>query len=88
VGHPLRREDGSVIACTIASGPCQSSHSWVESFAELTTIFYCLIFDSPNFEDQVRVFISPRNKVTHLYPCALGSLLSPLTTRRATVKVF
>jgi hypothetical protein len=28
--RPLWREDGSVIYCTIASGPCQSSHSWVE----------------------------------------------------------
>jgi hypothetical protein len=27
---PLWREDWSVIYCTIASGPCQSSHSWVE----------------------------------------------------------
>jgi hypothetical protein len=26
MGHPLWREDGSVIYCTIASGPCQSSH--------------------------------------------------------------
>jgi hypothetical protein len=30
VWHPLWREDGSVIYCTIASRPCQSSHSWVE----------------------------------------------------------
>jgi hypothetical protein len=28
--RPLWREDRSVIYCTIASGPCQSSHSWVE----------------------------------------------------------
>jgi hypothetical protein len=27
---PLWREDGSVIYRTIASGPCQNSHSWVE----------------------------------------------------------
>jgi hypothetical protein len=31
--------------------------------AELTTIFYCLVWDSPNLEDQVPVFISPRNRV-------------------------
>jgi hypothetical protein len=30
VGHPLWREDWSVIYCTIASGPCQSGHCWVE----------------------------------------------------------
>jgi hypothetical protein len=28
--RPLWREDGSVNYCTIASGPCQSSHSYVE----------------------------------------------------------
>jgi hypothetical protein len=55
------------------------------SSAELTTIFYCLIWDSPNLEGQVPVFISPR--VAQSYPWALGSLLSPLTTRRATVEV-
>jgi hypothetical protein len=30
VGHPLWRQYGSVIYCTIASGPCQSCHSWIE----------------------------------------------------------
>jgi hypothetical protein len=56
--------------------------------AELTTIFYSLIWDSPNLESQVPVFISSRNRVAQLYPRALGSLLSPLATRRATVEVF
>jgi hypothetical protein len=56
-------------------------------------MLYCLIWDSPNLEGQVPVFISPRNKVAQLYPWALGSLYvvsydSPLTTRRATVEVF
>jgi hypothetical protein len=77
------------------------------------TIFYCLIWDSPNLEGQVSVFISPgtgwpsytpghwvpfcrlfrlagttvevispRNRVAQLYPLALSSLLSHLTTRR------
>jgi hypothetical protein len=41
--------------------------------AEFTTIFYCLIWDSPNLEGQVPVFISPRNRVAQLYPRALGS---------------
>jgi hypothetical protein len=30
------------------------------------------IWDSPNLEDQVPVFISPRNRVARLYPRALG----------------
>jgi hypothetical protein len=38
------------------------------SSAELTAIFYCLIWDSPNLEGQVPVFISPRNRVAQLYP--------------------
>jgi hypothetical protein len=42
--------------------------------AKLTTIFYCLIWDSPNLEGQVPVFISPRNRMAQLYPRALGSL--------------
>jgi hypothetical protein len=44
------------------------------STAELTAIFYCLIWDSPNLEGQVPVFIFPRNRVAQLYPRALGSL--------------
>jgi hypothetical protein len=32
------------------------------------------IWDSPNLEGQVRVFISHRNRVAQLYPQALGSL--------------
>jgi hypothetical protein len=44
------------------------------SRSELTAIFYCLIWDSPNFEGQVPIFISPRNRVAQLYPRALGSL--------------
>jgi hypothetical protein len=39
---------------------------------ELTTIFYCLIWDPPNLECQVPVFISPRNRVAQIYPRALG----------------
>jgi hypothetical protein len=41
--------------------------------AELTAIFYCLIWDSLNLEGQVPVFISTRNRVAQLYPRALGS---------------
>jgi hypothetical protein len=39
-------------------------------------------------EGQVPVFISPRNRVAQIYPRALGSVLSPLTTRWATVEVI
>jgi hypothetical protein len=40
--------------------------------AEPITILYCLIWDSPNLEGQVPVFISPRNRVAQLYSRALG----------------
>jgi hypothetical protein len=42
--------------------------------AELMAIFYCFIWDSPNLEGQVPIFISPRNRVAQLYLRALGSL--------------
>jgi hypothetical protein len=37
-------------------------------------ILLCQIWDSPNLEDQVPIFISPRKRVAQLYPQALGSL--------------
>jgi hypothetical protein len=47
------------------------------------TSFYCLRFETPpNLEDQVPVFISPRNRVARLYPQALGfSLTLQLTSQ-------
>jgi hypothetical protein len=53
--------------------------------AELTTILYCLIWDSPNPEGHVPVFISASNRVAQLYLRALGSLIVAFMTRRATV---
>jgi hypothetical protein len=50
---------------------------------ELTAIFYCLVWDSPNLEGQVPVFISSRNRVAQLYPRHCVPFLSPLTARRA-----
>jgi hypothetical protein len=74
VGQPLWREDGPVIYSYnfFRALPEQSLSG--PSSAELTTIFYCLIWDSSNLEGQVRIFISPRNRVAQLYPRALGSL--------------
>jgi hypothetical protein len=44
------------------------------SLTEPITTLYCLIWDSPNLEGQVPIFISPRSRVAQLYPWALGSL--------------
>jgi hypothetical protein len=64
-GLPLWWEDGSAICSVITQ--------WSESLRPVI-IFYCLIWDSPNLEGQVPVFISPRNRVVQLYPRAVGSL--------------
>jgi hypothetical protein len=39
------------------------------------------IRDSPNLEGQVPVFISPRNKVSRLYPQATMDVIDPASTR-------
>jgi hypothetical protein len=61
----LRR--GRVCSCAMqpVNGP---------SRAESVTILYCLIWDSPNLEEQIPIVISPMNKVSQLYPLALGSI--------------
>jgi hypothetical protein len=59
----------------LAKAVTLGSHS-----AEFAAIFCCLIWDSPNLEGQVPVFISPRNRVAKLYPRALG--LSTINSTR------
>jgi hypothetical protein len=54
---------------TIASGPCQSSHCRVPVLQNSRPYFT---------ENQVPVFISPRNRVAEIYPRALGSLFVAL----------
>jgi hypothetical protein len=62
------REDGSVIySYNLLSLS-------VRSPAELTAIFYCLIWDSPNLDGHGPVFISPRKRVAQLYFRAFDSL--------------
>jgi hypothetical protein len=46
--------------------------------------FQCVLSDEKTGQGQVPVFISPRKRVAQLYHQALGSILLPLTTRRAT----
>jgi hypothetical protein len=83
VGHLLWREDGSVIYLYNCFWALPEQPPLSRSPSKLTVIFYCLIWDSHNLESQVPIFISPRNRVAQLYRQALGSLLSPLTTRRS-----
>jgi hypothetical protein len=51
-----------------AAGPLQSSHSHDRVPRTHDRILLSQIQDSPNLEGQVPVFISPRNRVTRLYP--------------------
>jgi hypothetical protein len=73
-GHPLWREDGSVIYSyncfwslpeQSLSGPCP---------AELVTLFFCLIWDSPTWRARYPHLYPPRNRVDQSYPQTLGSL--------------
>jgi hypothetical protein len=59
-----------------------------ESHGTQDHILLSNIWDSPNLEDKVPVFISPSERLDQLYLQALGSLFSPSTTSRATVEVF
>jgi hypothetical protein len=66
MGRPLWLEVGSVVWSCCRNSPAQSSSGL--SPTGLLTIFYSLIWDSPNLEGQVPVFMSPRNRVTLKYP--------------------
>jgi hypothetical protein len=72
VGRPLWQEDGSAIYNCCWSSPEQSFSG--PSPERLMTTFCCLRFETHNLEGQVPLFISPRNRVTRLYPQTLGSL--------------
>jgi hypothetical protein len=76
------------LSFTTAAGPHQCSHSWGQVLHTYDHILLSEDQDSHNLEGQVPVFISPRNRLAQLYPQALGSLLSPPMTRRATVEAF
>jgi hypothetical protein len=71
---PLWREDGSIIYSYNCFWTLPEKSLSDRSPADLTTIFYCPFWDSPNLEGQVSVFISPRKRVAQLYPRALCSL--------------
>jgi hypothetical protein len=64
--HLLWREDGSVIYSYNLQSLLRRSP------AEYTAIFYCLIWDSRNLENQAPVFVSLRKRMVQLYPRALS----------------
>jgi hypothetical protein len=62
------------LSFTIAAGLASAVILRSESRGTHYHILLPQIRDSPNLEGQVPEFISPRNKVSRLYPQALGSL--------------
>jgi hypothetical protein len=50
--------------------------------------FLSQIWDSPNLEDQVPVFISPRNRVARLYPQALGTTRNRVRVRESESELY
>jgi hypothetical protein len=63
-------EDGSVIYCKLLLDLARAVT--LRSKSCRTAIFYCLIWDSPNLEGKVPIFISPRNRETQLYSRGTG----------------
>jgi hypothetical protein len=72
--HPLWREAGFVIYSTIASWPCQSSHSWIEVPQNSRPYFTVSSETPPTWRTRSPYFLSPGNRVAQLYPRALGWL--------------
>jgi hypothetical protein len=66
-------EERMCLLFTIAAGLASAVILGSESRGTRDHILLSLIRDSPNLKGQVPVFISLRNKVTQLYPQALGS---------------
>jgi hypothetical protein len=68
------------------SSPAQSFSA--QSPTGFVTIFYYLRFDTPSHLTTNFPYLSPRKRVAHSYPQALGSISSPPTTRRTSAEVF
>jgi hypothetical protein len=85
--RPLSREGGFVICCTIASGPCQSSHPWVE-VPQNSRPYFTLSFEIPTWRSRFPYLYPPGRRLPSYTPRHWVPFLSPLTTRRATVEVF
>jgi hypothetical protein len=73
LSRPLWREDGSVIYSTVASGPCQSSQSWVEVPQNSRPYFTVTFETPPTWRAWSPYLYPPGNRVAQLYPRALGS---------------
>jgi hypothetical protein len=79
---PLRREAGSVIYCTVASGPCQSSHSWVEVLQNSRPYFTVSSKTPPTWRARSPYLYPPGTGWPSYTPGHWVPFLSSLTTRR------
>jgi hypothetical protein len=82
-GLPLWLEDGSVIYCRIASGPCQSSHSRVEVPQNSRPYFTVSSETPPTWRARSLYLYPPGTGWPSYTPGHWGPFLSPLPTRRA-----
>jgi hypothetical protein len=70
----------------LAHGPHQQSRSQVRvPWDSWSYILLSQIWDSPNLEGQVPIFIFPRNRVAQFYPQALGCYIRVLCYDRWSV---
>jgi hypothetical protein len=85
---PSLTRDGSEIYCRIASGPCQSSHSWVE-VPQNSRPYFTVSFETPQPGGPGSRIYIPQEQGGPVIPPGTGfPFLSPLTTRSAAVEVF
>jgi hypothetical protein len=73
---------------TIASGPCQSSHTWVEVPQNSRPYFTASSETPPTCKARFPYLYLPGTRWPSYTPGHWVPFLSPLTTRRATVEVF
>jgi hypothetical protein len=78
-GRPLWWEDGPVV--------CSAITHWSESRRTHNHILVSHL-RLPNLECQVPIFISPMNKVSQIYPRALGSLYVAAYGSHVAVEIF
>jgi hypothetical protein len=76
------------LSFTVAGGPRQRSHSQVRVPRDSWPYFTVSDLRFPSLEDQVPLFISPRNRNRNRNPRHWVPFSSPPTTLRVTVEVF
>jgi hypothetical protein len=80
--RPLWRENGSVIYCTIASGPCQSNHTWAEIPQNSRSYLTVSSETPPTWRARFPYLCPPGTGWPSYTPGHCVPFLSPLTTRR------